>query len=179
MPGHRFEIRPEISADHEGVRNVTRAAFGQDTEATLVDALRSRHGNAAISWVATAETDQLVGHVLMTPAWIENADNERVIDGMALAPVSVHPDCQKRGIGAALCKQAIQEARRREVPFIILLGHPDYYPRFGFEPGHHHGIHCPYPDAPKEAFMINILNDQILDEVTGTGRFDPLFEQVS
>lgn len=179
MPSVRYQIRPEQTGDRPSILSITQDAFGQPDEARLAKALIKKHGDNAISLVAHTDQDEIVGHVLLTPAWISGEDGARLMDGMALAPVSVDLGYQRSGVGAILCQMAMNVASERGVPFVILLGHPDYYPRFGFEPAHLHGIMCPYPDAPREAFMINRLDEQRMAGITGTGQFDPLFESVS
>lgn len=170
-------IRAETSADQDAVRAITRAAFDREDEARLVDALRAKHRDRVISLVAECE-GTITGHVLLTPARIENESGEVQMSGMALAPVSVRPDLQRTGTGSALCRSALSGAQARNAPFVILIGHPGYYPRFGFVPAAALGIACPYEGVPDEAFMIARLDRAAMNGITGTTRFDPLFDGV-
>lgn len=123
-----MNLRPERSADALAVRAVLTAAFPTDAEARLVEKLRA-NDNATIALVAELE-GAIVGHCLFSPVII---DGDQRRHGLGLAPVAVLPDWQGRGIGGLLIAAGIDEARRRKVPFVVVLGHAGYYPRFGFE----------------------------------------------
>jgi len=168
-----FAIREERPADHERVRALIAAAFGREDEAGLTDALRARHGARAVSLVAIDGAQALHGHILLTPARIDGA---RPAEGFALAPVSVAPEWQGKGAGSALCRAALDRARERAAAFVMLVGHPDYYPRFGFRPAAELGVTCPFEGVPDAAFMIAVLDGAAMQGVRGTGRFDPLFD---
>lgn len=171
-------IRAETPADHDAVREITRAAFGREPEAKLVDLARAKLGDTAISLVAEQAGNGLGGHILLSPATIERTDGREPAQGMALGPVSVDPAVQRTGIGSALCRSALSCAQARGAPFVIVLGHPAYYPRFGFVPAAPLGIACPYEGIPDGAFMIARLDRAKMNGITGTARFDPLFEAV-
>ena len=97
-------------------------------------------------------------------------------DSLALAPVSVHPDFQNKGIGSALIKEAHKRAKALGFQSIILVGHADYYPRFGYELTSKYGIKLPFP-APEESCMIIELNENGLKDVSGTVEYSkPFFE---
>lgn len=171
-------IRAETNADQDAVRAITRAAFGREPEARLVDMARAKLGDTAISLVAEQTGNGLTGHILLSPATIVDGQGVVSAEGMALGPVSVDPAVQRTGIGSALCRSALSCAQARGVPFVIVLGHPGYYPRFGFVPAAPLGIACPYEGVPEAAFMIARLDRTVMSGVTGTARFDPLFEAV-
>ncbi|MCC5980779.1 MAG: N-acetyltransferase [Oceanicaulis sp.] len=171
-------IRAETPADHDAVREITRAAFGREPEAKLVDLARAKLGDRAISLVAEQAGNGLTGHILLTPAKIESKAGTQEAAGMALGPVSVAPSVQRSGIGSALCRSALSCAQARGAPFVIVLGHPAYYPRFGFVPAAPLGIACPYEGVPEAAFMIARLDRAAMGGIAGTARFDPLFETV-
>ena len=117
------------------MRAVVRAAFGQDEEADLVEALR-RDGDPAIAFVAE-RAGTVVGHILFSPM----REPERCL---GLAPVSVGPEFQGQGIGAALIRAGIQRARHEGWRGIFVLGHAGYYPRFGFSPEAARGFSSPF-----------------------------------
>ena len=121
-------IRPESPADEAAVRAVHKAAFPTDAEARLVDAIRA-NGNDRVSLVAEKQ-GRIVGHVLFSPVDVEGSE------GIGLAPVAVLPDFQRHGIGAALVKAGIAACRELGAKFIVVLGDPRYYRRFGFRPTH-------------------------------------------
>src|SRR5438132_13590891 len=133
--GRVITIRPERPEDAAPVRHVNELAFGQPAEADLVDRLRQA-GTESLSLVA--EDDAVVGHILFTSVVVESA-GRRVL-GMGLAPMAVLPDRQRQGIGSQLVRRGLDILRARSCPFVVVVGHPDYYPRFAFEPASMHGL---------------------------------------
>jgi len=109
---------------------------------------------------------RVVGQILFTPALITTDDATR-LTGMGLAPVAVTPDLQGQGIGSRLVTEGLAILNRQHCPFVIVLGHPGYYPRFGFVPAEHYGIRCQWPDVPPEAFMILVLDQEAMRQVSG------------
>lgn len=110
------------------IRSINEAAFGRPDEADLVDGLRSE-GAVLLSLVAEVER-QIVGHVLFSRMSIETSGGP--VPAAALAPVAVLPDHQRRGIGEQLIRHGLDLLRARGERIVIVLGHPGYYPRFGF-----------------------------------------------
>ena len=119
-------IRLETPADHLAIKNVTTAAFGQKDEAQLIQRLRE-DGSVILSLVATNDAGRVIGHLMFTDLIIEGIEN-----AAALAPMSVHPDHQKKRIGTAMIKEGLEICRSLEINVIVVLGHEMYYPRFGF-----------------------------------------------
>lgn len=155
----RMKLRPETENDRAAVQDLTRAAFesselGHHGEADLVDTLRAAcPGHLAL----VAEIDgEIAGHILFTPLRI--GDDEKAPIGMGLAPMSVAPSRQGEGIGSALVRRGLEILDDRDVPFVVVLGHGDYYPRFGFEPASRHGVSCEFDGVPDELFMIRITD---------------------
>lgn len=122
-------VRQATPADIEAIRTVNRAAFGQDDEGELVDRLRG-DGEALVELVAIA-AGTIVGHILFSPLAVDDRDGT-AIPAAALAPVAVLPRHQRGGVGSALIRHGLEACRARGVSAVIVLGHPDYYPRFGF-----------------------------------------------
>lgn len=118
-------IRPAVPADWPAIHAVETAAFGRPDEANLVDALRS-DGDALVELVAE-EDGKIVGHILFSPLATDTG-----AAFAALAPVAIIPERQKDGLGGALILAGLEACRSRGIAAVILLGHPDYYPRFGF-----------------------------------------------
>jgi putative acetyltransferase len=164
------DIRAETAADEPGVRRVNELAFGRASEADLVDALR-RALPSAISLVAVEEFD-VVGHVFFSPVTVESAHG--AFDALALGPLAVLPDRQNEGIGAALVRAGLEECLRRGERVVFVLGHPRYYPRFGFRPSKPLGIDCEY-DVPADVFMVAELEPGALAGRRGTVRYRPEF----
>lgn len=146
-----LELRPEEEADRMAIHALNVAAFGGSAEARLVDALREA-GALRVSLVARIDS-QLAGHIAFSPIKIVSAT--RTTSALALAPMVVRPDQQRRGIGSMLLRAGLA-ACKPLADLVVVLGHPGYYPRFGFIPAHPLGIECPYP-APFEAFLIKEL----------------------
>jgi putative acetyltransferase len=123
-------IRDAEPGDALAIRAIVASAFGRADEARLVEQLRA-DGDAFIELVAEDEDDgELVGAILFSPLAIDRPDE--TLTALALAPVAVRPDRQKDGVGAALIRAGIEQARFAAIPAIVLLGHPAYYQRFGF-----------------------------------------------
>src|SRR5689334_13394883 len=120
-------IRPERSEDGEAIRRVHLASFPTGAEAALVDRLRDA-GRAWVSLVAERE-GLVVGHVLFSPVTVVPPDDRD--PGVGLAPLAVLPAQRRRGVGGRLIAEGVAACRRAGYPFAVVLGHPDYYPRFG------------------------------------------------
>lgn len=165
-----LEIRPETPGDIPAIRAVNGLAFGQADEAVLVDALRDG-GHGAVSLVAE-DGGRIVGHVLFSRLPIEAGD--RVVAGAALAPMAVLPERQREGIGSALVRAGLAACRMAGIAAVVVLGHPDYYPRFGFSAEAAHGLRPPFPEAGS-AFMALELVPGSLDLHDAIVRYAPPF----
>lgn len=166
-------IRRERIADIAAVRAVNRTAFGQSVEAEIVDSVRDRCPDT-VSLVAV-EAHQIVGHIFFSPVFASG--QKGLIQGMGLAPMAVLPRHQRQGIGSSLIQAGIEAMRERNCPFVIVLGHPEYYPRFGFVPASHHGLTCQWQGVPDEAFMVLILDESNMAGVSGIIRYRDEFDQ--
>jgi len=159
-------IRPETPEDAVQVRRINELAFGQPAEADLVDRLRR---TCADSLSLVAEDDVVVGHILFTPVVIESM--ERRVTGMGLAPMAVLPDRQRGGIGSQLVTRGLDLLRDRRCPFVVVVGHPEYYPRFGFEPASRHGLASQWDGIPDAAFLAIVLDPVAMAGVSGVARY--------
>ena len=159
-----FTVRLEQPGDEPGIREVNEEAFGEPLEARLVDALRGTPDY--LSLVATI-ADRVVGHILFTPIVIEPLVDRRIA---GLAPMAVRPGHQRSGIGSQLIRAGLEECRRSGYSAVVVLGHPEYYPRFGFVPAHTFGLSCEFP-SPPEAFMALELADSSLSGLSGLVRY--------
>ena len=145
----KVSIRIEDKADHEAVRAINTQAFGQPDEAKLVDALRGSV-DPFISLVAQLE-GVVVGHIMFSPVRIES--DAEPWSAMGLAPMAVSCEYQRQGIGGALIRAGLDKCLRLGQPIVFVLGHPEYYPRFGFVSAPPLGLRCEY-DVPDEVFMV-------------------------
>jgi len=167
-------IRPERPEDASQVRHVNELAFGQPLEADLVDKLRQACPD---SLSLVAEDDAIVGHILFTSVVIENGGRRLV--GMGLAPMAVLPSHQRQGIGSELVRRGLDILRERNCPFVVVVGHPEYYPRFGFKPASTHGFASQWEGVPDAAFMILILDAHAMAGVSGVARYRDEFSEVT
>ena len=165
-------IRDEAAGDAPAVRAVLEEAFAGPVEAGIVDALRTACPDR-LSLVADRDGG-IVGHILYTPVEIDAAGG--VLRGYGLAPLAVRPTWQRRGIGSALIAEGTRRLRDAGVPYVIVLGHPEYYPRFGFERASQHGVRCQWPGVPDEAFMVLVLDPAVLPRLAGVARYRPEFD---
>ena len=165
-------IRPQIPEDAAAIRQVNEEAFGSTVEADLVARLHSREA-FTLSLVATGE-DGVVGHILFSPVTIESESLS--FTAMGLGPMAVLPAHQGRGIGSQLVRAGLEECKRLGHEIVVVLGHPDYYPRFGFVPASTYGIKCEY-EVPDEAFMVSELREGALVGRRGTVKYQPEFNE--
>ena len=165
-------IRPETPKDVDSIGYVNEQAFGQIEEGAIVDKLRNRNA-LTISLVATRD-DKVVGHIAFSPVVIESQCSS--FEAVALAPMAVLPAYQRKGIGSQLVRSGLEECRRLGHEVVVVLGHPDYYPRFGFVPGKQRGIDCEF-EVPDEAWMVIELKEGVLAGKRGTVRFQAEFQE--
>jgi putative acetyltransferase len=154
-----MDIRPEIRSDERAIDELHRAAFGGPDEAAMVAGLREDPDAylPELSLVAV-EGGTVVGHVLFTIAhYVPDDDPEHETPILSLAPLAVLPARQDQGIGGRLVEVGLRTASRRPEPFCVVLGHPGYYPRFGFTRADELGIRCPFPGATDGAYMVRRL----------------------
>ena len=174
-----FTIPPEAPGDLNAIREVNSLAFGDRHEADLVDALRNTAAwIPALSLVAVREVpggEQVVGHALFSRVTIETEAGP--VEALSLGPVAVRPENQRAGVGGLLIRAGLEHAEELGFRAVIVLGHPEYYPRFGFVPASRFGLTSPY-EAADEAFMALPLRPDGLAGVRGQVQYPPAFESV-
>jgi putative acetyltransferase len=164
-------IRPEQPEDRSHIFKIHESAFNQDNESRLVDALRKgKTWIPELSLVAEIN-GKVAGHVLFSKISIGRTPS------LALAPVGVAPGYQGRGLGDRLIRAGLEKAREMGFGSVIVLGHPEYYPRFGFEPASKWGLECPFT-IPDDAFMALELKPGALSRVKGTVRYPAPFKDI-
>jgi putative acetyltransferase len=167
--GSMFQIRPEAPRDSAPIHAVHAAAFPTDAEARLVGHLRDAN-RLSISLVAIVGNG-IVGHVAFSPVMVDT-----IAGGLGLAPVGVLPAFQQRGIGSRLIEEGLAHARAVRVPFVVLLGAPAYYARFGFGPASAFGLRDEYGGG--SAFQVIELIEGAIPKDGGLVRYAPEFALV-
>jgi putative acetyltransferase len=157
-------VREEDPTDSEiaAIREVNERAFGQDQEADIVDALRA-NGGFLHSLVATGD-EHMVGHITYSPASIDN------LRGAALGPIAVLPEHQRKGVGSQLIQAGNTRLRDEQCPFIIVVGDPQFYSRFGFERAGFYGMSLEW-NLPDDVFMVLILDEGRMRGVSGLVKY--------
>lgn len=168
-------IRPEQIDDYEGISEVIRLAFGRDNEANLVERLRDEPDfHPGLSLVAV-DSDVIVGYILFSPIVIKSEKKQQ--SALALAPLAVRPGRQQQGIGAELIEQGVRVCHKLGHRIIIVLGDPEYYSRFGFQPASRFAIYCPFP-VPDQNFMALGLGRGVLKTVQGNVVYPEAFYKI-
>lgn len=167
----QLEIRDEQPGDVAAIHRLNTLVFGQEQEANIVDALR-QNGVASLSLVATLN-GKVVGHIMYSPISIAGK-----VEGAALGPMSVLPEYQRKGVGSQLVRAGTERLKLEGCPYIIVLGHAEYYPRFGFEPASQHGVSCEWP-VPNNVFMLLVLDETRMDGVAGAAKYRHEFSTVA
>lgn len=165
-----IEIRKEGHGDCDAIHHLNLLAFENGPEADLVDKLRASC-KEYLSFVAV-EDGSVVGHILFTPATIEGCPAA----GMGLAPMAVLPLQQGKGIGSRLVRHGLEYLSNGDCPFVIVLGHPEYYPRFGFELASKYRICSQWEGVPDDVFMITVFDSEVLPKAGGIARYRDEFD---
>ena len=174
MDSSSFQIRREAPGDRQAVYLVNERAFGRPEEARLVDTIRA-NGKTLLSLV-TELGGRVIAHVLFSPIEVRGESGSLHL-GAALGPVGVLPEHQRQGVGDALIRAGLAELKMAGIPFAVVLGHPTYYPRFGFEASALYGISCQW-EVPEDVFMALELTAGGLHDVSGVAYYVPEFEGV-
>ncbi len=167
-------IRAETADDIAAVREVNNRTFGRAAEGFVVDLLREACPDA-VSLVAD-EGGKILGHIFFSPVLVTR-EGKVVLEGMGLAPLVVVPERQRQGIGSMLVRAGIDAMRERSCPFVIVLGHREYYPRFGFTLASGRGLVSQWDGVPDEAFMVLVLDERAMADVSGAASYRSEFDQ--
>ena len=165
-------IRAEEPKDWAAVHAVNVAAFETPAEADLVDALREQ-AQPLVSLVAE-DNGAIVGHIMFSPVSLPGHPSLRI---MGLAPMAVSPERQRQGIGSALCAGGLEQCKQLGFGAVVVLGHPAFYPRFGFLSSARFGIGCEY-EVPEEVFMAMELQAGCLRGASGKVHYHAAFSNV-
>ncbi len=168
-----MQIRLEKERDRRAVHAVNCSAFETGAEADLVDLLREQAA-PHISLVAE-DKGSIIGHIMFSPVSLSGHPKTRAL---GLAPMAVTPRRQRQGIGTALVEAGLEHCKRGKFALAVVLGHPGFYPRFGFRPAGELGIDSEY-DVPAELFMALELEPGALKEKSGKVRYHAAFSNLS
>jgi len=164
------QVRHERHGDEDAIARLNDEAFGQRTESRIIAAVRQA-GRAAISLVAVDDS-AIVGHILFTPVTIDSPGPQ--ISALGLGPMAVLPEFQRRGIGSRLVEAGLDACGLTPCQVVAVIGHPEYYPRFGFRPGVTYGLRSEFA-VPEDVFMIAELTADALKGRKGIVRYTPEF----
>ena len=164
-------IRAEEQGDWAAVQEVNASPFETSAEARLVGRLREE-ARPVISLVAEHE-DEIVGHIIFSPVSLSGHTDLKM---MGLGPMAVLPKQQRKGVGSALVRAGLEESKELEFGAVVLVGHPEFYPRFGFRPASRFELACEF-EVPEEAFMALELQPGFLADVSGTIKYHPAFRE--
>ncbi|MBU1170890.1 MAG: N-acetyltransferase [Proteobacteria bacterium] len=165
--------RAEKPEDISRIYQINIETFSTDAEANLVDMLRE-HKVPLISWVAE-DKGELIGHILFSPVTLVGQMSRISMAG--LGPMAVRPSHQKKGVGTMLVEAGLKQCLKEGYSAVVVLGYPEYYPRFGFVPSVAYGIDSTY-DVPPEVFMVKELKKGALKGIQGTVSYHGLFNDV-
>ncbi len=166
-------IREVTPADYAAVTTLNCRAFEGDVEAQRVEQLRSE--GAVVASLVAVENKEIIGHILFSDLLIDTEHG--VIHAVSLAPMAVAPTHQRRGVGSALVRRGLELCQDRGKTIVVVVGHPEYYPRFGFSAEKAKALHSPYSSAGS-AWMALELVPGALEGVTGTVRYPKAFDGV-
>lgn len=168
-----MRIQTSQDSNIESILAVHKLAFGVDKQGPEVaqlteDLLRDPTALPRYSFIAEQD-NQIVGHILFTQARLAS-DKSHAIQAQILAPLAVHPEYQRRGIGQLLIQAGLEKLKSEGIDLVFVLGHPEYYPKAGFEVAAHYKLHAPYPILPKytDAWMVKALSPNILGNISST-----------
>ena len=168
-------IRREIPEDISGIVSINNEAFGQDNEGRLVNLLRET--SSILSLVAVDDNGKLLGHILFSRIQIVSPDGSE-FPAVALAPMAVAKKYQNKGIGSRLIREGMKTLQKMEEMIVVVLGHPWYYPKFGFEPAKQYGITPPFKVRDQNAWMVYFLEPDLKGQVEGMVHYPEAFNQV-
>ncbi len=166
-------IRSEKKKDSEAIHEVNQMAFGQEDESLLIRRVRNSPRFIPDLSLVAVRKGEIVGHILFSPVSIKTKQGD--IPALSLAPMAVLPAFQNQGIGSKLTREGLARCRRLGHKIVVVIGHPDYYPRLGFVPARPTGLEVAFP-VPGDAFMVHELIPQSLEGIKGMVKYPPEFD---
>ncbi len=160
-------IKKAMDSDLKDVLGIETEAFGHNKESNLVNSLLNDDSAKPLLSLLAIDANEAVGHILFTKVRITG--NENRLSAMILAPLAILPEAQGKSVGGKLIKEGLKQLFESKVDLVFVLGHPGYYPRFGFKPAGAQGFEAPYPIPPKDAsaWMVQELRPGIIENNSG------------
>lgn len=171
-----FKIRSEQVKDIAAIREVNMLAFKGEQEARLVEAIRASTLFVPELSLVAVTNNEIIGHILFSIISIATSHGD--VPTLALAPMAVAPEYQYQGVGSALVRAGLRKCQELGFEHVCVLGHPTFYPKFGFTPSRTKGIEAPFP-VPDEVFMVYEIKRGSLAGIIGKVKYPPAFEVVS
>lgn len=168
----RPTVRPESPPDEPVIAEIHRLAFGREAPADLVAAIRQSNGFIPELSLVALRDNTIVGHIMLSQISIQTEGG--TLPAVALAPIAVHPTRQRQRIGSALILAALDRALQLGHAVVVVMGHSDYFGRFGFMSARAMGLEAPF-DVPDDEFLVLGLRPGALDEATGMVTYPPAF----
>jgi len=169
-------IRSEKPEDFATIYEINKKAFNGEVEARLIDKIRQSENFIPELSLIALKDDKIVGHILFSKIKIKRGEEEKII--LALAPMSVLSEFQKQGIGSSLVREGLEISKKLGYYIVALVGHHDYYLRFGFTSARAKGLEISLKmSIPDEAFMVCELEKDALKGIKGIVEFPPYFEE--
>ncbi|CAM4479164.1 GNAT family N-acetyltransferase [Paenibacillus tarimensis] len=169
-----MNIRTETVEDYDEVYKLNYEAFGnREDESELIERIRKSKAFVSDLSIVAEAGEQIIGHMLMSRALVEDHDNQ--YDVIVLAPIAVRPQYQRQGIGRMLIEEGIRRCRALGYGIILLIGHPTYYPKLGFQPARKFGLELKQFVVPDEVFMVYEVEDGELNEIKGELKYPEAF----
>lgn len=168
-------IRPEKPEDIADISSVTRLAFESEEEVDLIAAIRNSEFFIPELSLVAKDNRKTIGHILFSPIKIITETGE--VPALSLAPMAVLPEYQRQGVGSQLLKEGLKVAVRLGHTIIVVIGHPGYYPRFGFRQAREYGLEIPF-EVPDDAFLALELESGALDAGSGVVEYSPPFREL-
>lgn len=165
-------IHAERADDHELIADIYRDAFGRDNETRFLEAIRKSADFIPELSLVAVRRGELVGHILFSRIGIVTPGGVR--SALGLAPQAVLPKVQRQGIGSALVRQGLRRAAGLKYEIVLMVGHPNFYPRFGFQSARPLGLEPPFP-VPEEVFLVHELKSGALEGLSGDVVFSEPF----
>ncbi|MBS4200031.1 N-acetyltransferase [Bacillus sp. FJAT-49732] len=169
-----MKIRTETYEDYKAVYDINVEAFGnREDESNLVERIRESDGFIPELSIVAEKDGKVIGHILLSKANIWKSD--KTTEVIVLAPIAVKPEYQKKGIGSSLIHEGLERVTELGYGLVLLIGHPSYYPRFGFKPARSFGLELRQFDVPDDVFMICELRTGELERIQGELRYPTAF----